>query len=209
MTHLLTKTSFQIVRQTNVRRLRFTWILAGRFLPAWPLGRGLRLRAPRTVAPGSTYLLPGSDSGHAKPQAVEPVARREPVAERRPAVQRVEVPTSAPVHLESGAIEWTHRVVSRRPGIEVTLIPIGTPLPDIPMHVKEPERVWPLLAHRMSLIARIAVEPCMVTQAPPIIPEAVPCRVLRPAGVFPFRLRRQAVPAPFPSGTETFVPSTG
>src|SRR5262249_51344500 len=66
--------------------------------------------------------------------------------------------------------------------------PVLTPLPDIAEHVMESPRIWRLLADCVRSFVRIAMMPRNILRW--TMPRL---RDSRPAGVFPFRFRRQPV----------------
>ena len=88
-------------------------------------------------------------SAKVEAQAAAQVDWREEEAVRRPAEPRDVAPAPAPDHPERGPLERTGRVVDRRPCIEPFVIPVETPLEDIPMHVEQTKRIGTLRPYRV------------------------------------------------------------
>src|SRR5262249_6914012 len=88
-------------------------------------------------------------------QAEVPARRRAPVAARRPATPAVAAPAAAPVHTERAASR-TARVDRRAGQVVVGVIPVEAPLPDVAVHVVQPQPVRPV---RADLAGALQVRP--------------------------------------------------
>src|SRR5262249_52391340 len=120
--------------------------------PALPAPGGLMgclpasQRGGRAVCSARGKSIPVWDCGHAKAHAVAPVRRRAPEAERRPAVGAFDAPAPAPDH-PIPAIRRTRRVLLRAFPVVVLPVPVGTPLPDVAVHVVQTKDVRPVRTH--------------------------------------------------------------
>ena len=88
--------------------------------------------------PGSSTV--GLNSGQAEAQVVVPDARLAPAAVRRPGEAGLAVPAPAAEDPARGSRN-PRRIVPRRLLVIIGSVPVGTPLPDIPVHVVQAERV--------------------------------------------------------------------
>ena len=77
--------------------------------------------------------------------------------------------------------------------------PIPAPLPDVAMHVEQAKLIASLPTNRVgSVLPEFPSNQAILSQARLIIAERIPRLRPRPAGVFPFRLGRQAIARPGP-----------
>src|SRR5207302_85840 len=96
--------------------------------------------------PSLLPLLLRRNCSHAEAQVEVLQARRGGVAVGRPAAPAAVVPAPAPDH----PVRATRRPrwVARRAVLVVVLaVPVGTPLPDVAMHVPKPERIGRVRPH--------------------------------------------------------------
>src|SRR5262249_36515587 len=91
------------------------------------------------------------------------------------------VPGPAPTRLAVGV----GALVAGPPGV-------GAPLPDVAMHVVQAPGVGLLAAHRRVVAGGVALEPSAGAPRLPVVAETVVAGRPGPAGILPFRLRRQA-----------------
>src|SRR5262249_37894530 len=110
--------------------------MPGRLVPA---GRRLRLHN----SPGGTAWRKQGDAE----AAVGALVRRPgPVAERRAAVPADAAPAAATDH-PVRAFRAPRRVAQRADFVVALAIPVGAPLPHVPVHVVQPESVWLVRAY--------------------------------------------------------------
>ena len=103
---------------------------------------------------------------HAKSGVVVTVRRRVVEAERGPTVGRAVAPTAATQHAV-GAGRWAFRVPWGRLVVVSRIVPIGTPLPYIPVHVVQSPGVWFFLSHGMRFFSGITSEPGVIGHSCP------------------------------------------
>src|SRR5262249_14637866 len=167
--------------------------------------------APGTPTPPLTSLV--RNCRDAEAQVAVPARRRVPAAVRRPAVPAVVAPAAAPAHPDR-AIVRTLRILLGAFTIVVFAVPVGTPLPDVAVHVQQAQRVGlAVLADRVGARGLFAILSVAVGKDRIEVGLACAERVggslemegeLRPglvvfenrpssASVFPLRFARQAV----------------
>ncbi len=162
-------------------------------MPALPGFRRLRvlLRGgvpPRPTAdahaPSRFFCLGelGKKNG-AEAYNAEPIRRRTVVPIRRPAVLRVVVPTAAAIHPDRTSV-WACRIARWR--LRVTVPPVRTPFPNVPVHVVQAPCVRLLLTHCVGRRTRIIVVPRHFVEV-----SSIRARRTRSTRIFPLRLRRK------------------
>ncbi|MFZ4561726.1 MAG: hypothetical protein ACOYOD_16180, partial [Saprospiraceae bacterium] len=136
---------------------------------------------------------PGDERG-AEAQAVVPAAGGGDAADRHPAVVGAAVPRAAAAHAERASWRiYPGAAVGR--GTLVVAVPIVlAPLPHVPAHIVQPQRIGQLAPHRLGLAVAIFIVPAQLLQAfaarvrvVEILAVAAPAR-----RVLPLRLRRKA-----------------
>ncbi len=156
-------------------------------------GWAMPLRQPGLRKPGSAHrpafkrALSSAtrlNYGQAEAQVVAPVRRLEPAAARRPADAGEADPAPAADHPGRGP-RRPPRVVHNRLLVIGITVPIPAPLPNIAVHVIQPEGITSLLADRMGRTARVPRVPSRITQLGGIVSEGVLRRRTRPARIFP------------------------
>ena len=91
---------------------------------------------------------------------------------------------------------YTVRIVHRRNGIVLVIIPIRTPLPRVPVHVVKTKRIRLQLAHPMSLASSAPNEPAVLPKSCVVAAEMPFPLAACPARILPLRLRGQAIRPP-------------
>ena len=156
----------------------------------------LRLFRPSSLPSRLRFLAcscwsSGRNCGHTKAQEAVPVLRLAPAPARRTAVPGGTDPAAAPDH-PARAGRWPLRIIRWRAGVVVTTIPVLAPLPHIPVHVVQAERIRFLQARlmRVSLSGGVRVfnEPSMLPKLRRIVAEGIHGRRSSPTGVLPLRL---------------------
>src|SRR5271157_1905567 len=89
-----------------------------------------------------------------------------------------------------GRARW---IGGRRRGVVFPIIPIGAPFPNIAQHIIQSPGIRALLAYRVSLAVTVVAKPDMLALLANVIAPREQAGHPRPAGVFPLRLRGQAV----------------
>ena len=114
--------------------------------------------------------------------------RRAEVADRRAAVPGDVAPAAAPDHPERGPSDQLTTVILFVNSLFV--VDALRPLPDIPMHIKQPQIIRLQRSARMRLTQRIANKPPVPLQQFRRLPKAVTYRRSRPTRILPFRFHR-------------------
>src|SRR5208283_3859211 len=89
-----------------------------------------------------------------------------------------------------GRARW---IGGRRRGVVFPIIPIGAPFPNIAQHIIQSPGIRALLAYRVSLAVTVVAKPDMLALLANVIAPREQAGHPRPAGIFPLRLRGQAV----------------
>src|SRR5438477_397974 len=106
----------------------------------------------------------GLVTGDPEAQVVEPDHRREAEPARGPDVAGHIVPAPAPDH-PAGSPVRAQGINIRRPVIITLVVPIPAPLPDVPVHVVQPEGIGTPASHSARPPFRIGRVARMIPQA--------------------------------------------
>src|SRR5262249_13814068 len=143
--------------------------------------------------PRASFLSPADLEDNPKPIA-QPDVGRQPQPGCRATRHRLVTPRAAPRDAEQ-ALLWSRWIARRAVLIVILVIPVGTPLADVAVDVKEPEGVFLLLPDRGKVggfsVASIRT-PAVVLEGRHV-PEAGGRGGTGPAGILPLGLGRQTV----------------